>query len=162
MCQLRNYFGLFFCSLLLLTNCQSQSEPKAHLDSNKTVLEYCKSFALKYSETYSYIYTKESVSIKRKGLLERTLNKLSDAVSPKGSSFTDGYDCLFQVEDSSGEFYNISVGLFLAETYEFAQYTIGQTETGRIIPIEYVISKDSQKTGYGVFKFLKKQKPESL
>lgn len=157
---MRNLF--YFCFSFLIINCQSQSET-VNNKPTKTVSEFCQSFVIKYAETHSYIYQQQSVKIQRKNFLERQLNKLSDIVSPKGSSFTDGYDCLFQVEDTAGDFYNISVGLFLAETYDFAKYTItdnsgGKIQTGSLVPIEYIISQSTKKQGYGVFKFLRKTK----
>ena len=157
--SLRITLYLFFCFLPLVVNCQQNTEPKANLDNNKTVLEYCESFALKYAESNSYIYQEKSVSVKRKNSAERVLNKISNFVSPRDSRFTDGYDCLFQIKDDRGDFYNISVGLFLATSYEFAEYTIeGQSKAGYIIPIEYIRSATTKKEGYGVFKFLKKTK----
>ena len=151
-------FILFFYFSFLITNCQGKSETPKPSNSNlnpKTIFEFCESFALKYTQTHSYIYKEKSSVTVRKNFIERGLNKLSDFVSPKGSRFTDGYDCLFQAEDTAGVFHNFYVGLFLAETYDFAKYTIGETKIGSLIPIEYIISPLNKTQGYGVFKFLK-------
>ena len=155
--DLRNISVLIVFSSLFVINCQTKANESAVLGNNKTLSEYCRSFALKYSDNHSYTYKEQSIFVERKNLLDRTLNQVYNVFLPKGSKFITGYDCLFQVEDNTeGGFYDISVGLFLVETQEFAQHTTEGQEEGQIIPIEYIRDKSNQ--GYGVFKFLKKTK----
>ena len=132
-----------------------EKKAPADLQYGKSPLEYCKSFAIEYANNNSYTYQEHSASIKKKNILEQTLNYFFNAFQPEGSKFIEGYDCQFQViNDKESTSHNISIGLFLVETYAFAWHT--KEEKWRIIPIEYVVDPLNKKEGYAVFKFLKK------
>ncbi len=77
---------------------------------------------------------------------------LSNLFQPPGSRFVSGYRCRFSAVNESGEAQDVSVDLLLAETLSFAQYT--QWPGLQIVPIEYVVDKANDRSGYGVFKYL--------
>ncbi len=77
---------------------------------------------------------------------------ISNVFQPSYSEFTLGYDCHFQARNKGGRVHDVSVGIFLARYFRFAEYT--QWKNLQIIPIAYVVDNTNNKAGYGVFKYL--------
>lgn len=76
---------------------------------------------------------------------------ISNAFQPPGSRFTAGYRCRFRT--GAGEAHEVSVGIFLTQTLDFAEHT--KWENLQIVPIEYVMDEVNYRAGYRVFKYLK-------
>lgn len=119
---------------------------------------YCRRFAAKWTANKGYSLSPDSVRVERKSLLESVLNSLSNLVSPAGSTFVGGYDCRFGARDRTGRARVVSVGLLLAETLDFAEYT--QWKNLQIVPIRHVVDESDDTAGYAVFKYLRDEPAE--
>ena len=142
--------GIFFCALLLLAACGGSSEHIVTPESSVSVVQYCKNFAKEYLDRNEIEYNGLAVEVEKKPGL---LRMFSNVFSPSHSRFTAGYDCRFTAHHGEGEAQEISVGLFLTGTSEFAHYT--KWENLQIIPIGHVVDEAHGRAGYGVFKYLK-------
>lgn len=150
--------GFHRCFLiLLLAGCGiggggivwAEKEKSVDSRSRLTVLGYCENFARKYSRNHAMDYRESSVKIEKKS---DVLMHLSNIFQPSDSTFTSGYDCYFQAREPRGEVRDIAVGIFLAKTLHFAEYT--KWEGLQIVPVEYVVDEANGRAGYGVFKYL--------
>lgn len=121
---------------------QAESEPEA-------VSSYCARFARAYAATHRVDLAGEVRVRKAPAIMRR----LSNVFQPAGSRFVSGYRCRFATAASGGEHRSVSVGLYVAETREFAEYT--QWKGLQTIPIARVEDERNGRTGYGVFKYLR-------
>ena len=143
-------FSLVFLMCCCAGGKDSENASTKKLESAVRPFDYCKSFSIKYAENKDSVLLEDSIKIKQKSVIYKWLSNL---FQPPGSRFTAGYDCRFQIRDREELIHNVSVGLFLTETFHFAKHT--QWERLQIIPIEYVADKVNETQGYGVFKYLK-------
>ena len=111
---------------------------------------YCEDFAMKYAENNGVGYRKDSARTDRE---PDAWMWISNAFQPPGSRFTAGYRCRFRTKAGDGEAHEVSVGIYLVETLDFAEHT--KWEDLQIVPIEYVVDVAHDRAGYGVFKYLK-------
>ncbi len=121
-----------------------------------TVSEYCTKFAARYSESNAMEHLEHSVRTEKKS---DVMMRVSNLFQPPDSRFTSGYDCHFQMAQTTEarlgrDVVNISVDLLLTKTLDFAEYT--KWKDLQIIPIEHVVDEISNRSGYGVFKYLEK------
>ena len=121
---------------------QAESEPEA-------VSSYCARYAHAYAATHRVDLAGEVRVRKAPAILRR----LSNVFQPAGSRFVSGYRCRFATAASGGDNRSVSVGLYVAETREFAEYT--QWKGLQTIPIARVEDERNGRTGYGVFKYLR-------
>lgn len=77
----------------------------------------------------------------------------SGRVPPPGSRFTAGFRCRFRTGGGQGQAHDVSVGIYLAQTLDFAEHT--EWEDLRIAPVKHVVDEVHDRTGYGVFQYLK-------
>lgn len=115
-----------------------------------SVVRYCEKFAEAYLASNATGYTGLSVRTEKK---RDIMMRLSNVFQPSDSRFTAGYDCRFTARGGEGQVRTVSVGLFLAETLEFAHYT--KWKDLQMIPVEHVVDATRGRAGYGVFKYLK-------
>ena len=115
-----------------------------------TVAAYCEGFAGAYAyRTAAARAVEGSLRVERSPVLARWLSNL---FHPPGSRFVAGYRCAFEVAAGNAP-RRVSVGLYLAETRAFAEYT--QWEVVQIVPIARVVDPRNGRAGYGVFKYLR-------
>ena len=81
-------------------------------------------------------------------------SRIANVFQPSGSKFLASYRCRFVLESTGGDHEQLSVGLYLVETREFAQYT--QWKDLQIVPIDHLTDSASGAAGYGVFKYLRR------
>ena len=77
---------------------------------------------------------------------------ITNVFQPADSRFTAEYDCRFRAKDAEGRVQDVSVGVLLTKTLDFARHT--QWERLQVVPIEYVVDEANDRAGYGVFKYL--------
>ncbi len=111
---------------------------------------YCVDFAMKYAENNGVAYRKDSARTDKES---DAWMWISNTFQPPGSRFTAGYRCRFRTRAGQGEAYDVSVGIYLTQTLDFAEHT--KWEDLQIVPIEYVVDEVHDRAGYGVFKYLK-------
>lgn len=142
--------------LVLLSVCLgscgfTQVEENHRSARSVTVAEYCENFARTYSGSNALGYQEHSARIEK---ISDVMRWASNMFSPPDSRFTSGYTCHFQARGTEGQVRDISVGIFLTGTLDFAEYT--QWKGLQIIPIEHVVDQRNDRRGFGVFKYLEK------
>ena len=82
------------------------------------------------------------------------LSRISNFAQPPGSRFLASYRCRFVLERDGRDREEVSVGLYLVETRDFAEHT--QWADLQMVPIVLVTDSESGAAGYGVFKYLRR------
>ena len=114
-----------------------------------TVTAYCREFARRYCALNALDCREDSARVEKRSDL---MMRIGNLFSPADSRFTSGYDCRFRAGSQGGRAREVSVGLFLTGTRQFAEYT--KWEDLQIIPVGYVVDEARDRSGYGVFKYL--------
>lgn len=114
-----------------------------------TVTAYCDKFARRYCALKALDYHEHSARVKKGS---DVLMRIGNLFQPPNSRFTSEYDCRFRAGRQGDQAMEVSVGIFLTGTRQFAEYT--KWEDLQIIPVEYVVDEVHDRSGYGVFKYL--------
>ena len=114
-----------------------------------TVAAYCGKFAREYSKRNALRFQDGSTRTAKRW---DVMMLISNVFQPSDSRFTAEYDCRFRARDTEGRVHDVSVGVFLTKTLDFARYT--QWGNLQVVPIEHVVDEASDRAGYGVFKYL--------
>lgn len=152
----RNLFLIFFLlfEIAFLGSCAPNFP---YEEKGSTVEEYCLKFTLKYAENKNSVYKDKSILVKE-NILTNPYLWIANRFYSKGQKFIAVYECAFSVSKNSEE-KNLKVDILLVETRKFAEFTQWADKNSslftQIIPISYVYRNIDQKSGYGVFKFLK-------
>lgn len=114
-----------------------------------TVSGYCEKFARRYSADNALDYEERSAKAQKSS---DVMIRIVNLFQPPDARFTSEYDCRFRARRQGDPTREISVGVFLTRTRQFAEYT-KWTEL-QIVPVEYVVDETRDRAGFGVFKYL--------
>ena len=114
-----------------------------------TVSGYCEKFAVRYCALNALEYQERSARADKR---TDVMMWIANVFQPADSRFTSEYDCRFRARRQGERAQEISVGVYLTRTRDFAEYT--KWKDLRIIPVEYVVDETYDRAGYGVFKYL--------
>ena len=112
---------------------------------------YCASFAHAYAAQSAVDLDADSVRVEAGSAVGRWMSNL---FQPTGSRFLSGHRCTFETASSKSGHHTVSVDILVAETRAFAEHT--QWEDLQIVPIRRVVDEASDRAGYGVFKYLRR------
>ena len=115
------------------------------------VPDYCASFAQTYAAHNAVDMDADSVRVETGSAADRWISNL---FQPTGSRFLSGHRCTFETASSKSGRQTVSVDILVAETRAFAEHT--QWEDLQIVPIRQVVDEANDRTGYGVFKYLRR------
>ena len=143
--------------MLLLASCgaangqQETADERTSVESRHrvTVSRYCEKFAGRFSADNALEYQERTARVEKRS---DVMLRIGNLFQPPDSRFTSEYDCRFRARRKGEQAQEISVGLFLTGTRQFAEYT--KWKDLQIIPVEYVVDETHDRAGYGVFKYL--------
>ena len=143
--------------IVLLAGCDAGNAQRPTADEGATVVSrhqvtvsgYCEKFARRHCALNALEYQERSARADKR---TDAMMWIANAFQPADSRFTAEYDCRFRARRQGERAQEISVGVYLTRTRDFAEYT--KWPRLQIVPVEYVVDETHDRAGYGVFKYL--------